>query len=46
MGDFADHMTTVFTDVRLKRFLEMRGADAGSAGHDAGAVGALGRPAV
>ena len=31
VGDFADHMTTVFTDVRLKRFLEMRGADAGSA---------------
>jgi glutamate--cysteine ligase len=30
VGDFADHMTTVFTDVRLKRFLEMRGADAGS----------------
>jgi glutamate--cysteine ligase len=30
MGDFADHITTVFTDVRLKRFLEMRGADAGS----------------
>jgi glutamate--cysteine ligase len=30
IGDFADHMTTVFTDVRLKRFLEMRGADAGS----------------
>ncbi len=30
MGDFADHLTTVFTDVRLKRFLEMRGADAGS----------------
>ncbi len=30
MGDFADHMTTVFTEVRLKRFLEMRGADAGS----------------
>jgi len=28
LGDFADHMTTVFTDVRLKRFLEMRGADA------------------
>ena len=24
-------MTTAFTDVRLKRFLEMRGADAGSA---------------
>jgi glutamate--cysteine ligase len=30
VGDFADHLTTVFTDVRLKRFLEMRGADAGS----------------
>jgi glutamate--cysteine ligase len=30
IGDFADHMTTVFTDVRLKRFLEMRGSDAGS----------------
>ena len=29
MGDFADHLTTVFTDVRLKRFVEMRGADAG-----------------
>ena len=29
VGDFADHMTTVFTDVRLKQFLEMRGADAG-----------------
>jgi len=30
IGDFADHTTTVFPDVRLKRFLEMRGADAGS----------------
>ncbi|HYZ31389.1 MAG TPA: glutamate--cysteine ligase [Crenalkalicoccus sp.] len=30
MGDFADHVTTAFTEVRLKRFLEMRGADAGS----------------
>jgi glutamate--cysteine ligase len=30
IGDFADHMTTSFTDVRLKRYLEMRGADAGS----------------
>ena len=29
MGDFADHMTTAFTDVRLKQFLEMRGSDAG-----------------
>jgi glutamate--cysteine ligase len=31
IGDFADHVTTVFTDVRLKRYLETRGADAGSA---------------
>jgi glutamate--cysteine ligase len=31
VGDFADHLTTVFTDVRIKRFLEMRGSDAGSA---------------
>jgi glutamate--cysteine ligase len=30
IGDFADHMTTVFTDVRVKRFIEMRGADAGT----------------
>ncbi len=30
IGDFADHFTTVFTEVRLKRFLEMRGADAGT----------------
>lgn len=29
VGDFADHLTTVFTEVRLKRYLEMRGADAG-----------------
>ncbi len=31
VGDFADHVTTVFTDVRIKKFLEMRGADAGRA---------------
>jgi glutamate--cysteine ligase len=30
VGDFADHITTTFPEVRLKRFLEMRGADAGS----------------
>ena len=29
LGDFGDHMTTAFTDVRVKQFLEMRGADAG-----------------
>jgi glutamate--cysteine ligase len=30
VDDWADHLTTLFPDVRLKRFLEMRGADAGS----------------
>jgi glutamate--cysteine ligase len=29
IGDWADHITTAFPDVRLKRFLEMRGADGG-----------------
>ncbi|MCX5614236.1 glutamate--cysteine ligase [Bombella saccharophila] len=30
LGDFEDHLTTLFPDVRLKQFLEMRGADAGN----------------
>lgn len=29
MGDFIDHLSTVFPEVRLKRYIEMRGADAG-----------------
>ncbi|ODA67226.1 Glutamate--cysteine ligase GshA [Methyloligella halotolerans] len=29
MADWSDHLTTAFPDVRLKHFLEMRGADAG-----------------
>jgi glutamate--cysteine ligase len=29
MGDWVDHLTTAFPEVRLKRFLEMRGADSG-----------------
>ena len=29
MKDWSDHLTTIFTEVRLKQFLEMRGADAG-----------------
>ncbi len=29
ISDWADHLTTVFTDVRLKRYIEMRGADVG-----------------
>ena len=29
MTDFADHLTTAFPEVRLKQYLEMRGADGG-----------------
>ncbi len=29
MGDWTDHLTTAFPEVRLKRFIEMRGADGG-----------------
>ncbi|WP_119462144.1 glutamate--cysteine ligase [Rhodospirillaceae bacterium SYSU D60014] len=29
MGDWSDHLTTAFPEVRLKRYLEMRGADGG-----------------
>ena len=29
INDWADHITTAFPEVRLKRFLEMRGADCG-----------------
>ncbi|MGY6643932.1 MAG: glutamate--cysteine ligase [Salinarimonas sp.] len=32
-SDWANHVSTVFPEVRLKRFLEMRGADAGPRGH-------------
>ncbi len=30
IGDFADHSTTAFPDVRLKKYIETRGADSGS----------------
>ncbi len=29
MTDWADHLTTIFPEARLKRYLEMRGADSG-----------------
>ena len=29
LSDWADHLTTIFPEVRLKKFLEMRGADGG-----------------
>ncbi|AYC99754.1 glutamate--cysteine ligase [Neorhizobium sp. NCHU2750] len=33
MGDWTNHLSTLFPDVRLKRFLEMRGADCGPLGY-------------
>ncbi len=30
IGDFADHTTTAFPDVRLKKYIETRGADSGA----------------
>jgi glutamate--cysteine ligase len=31
LGDWSDHLTTLFPEVRLKQYLEMRGADSGPA---------------
>ena len=31
IGDWTDHLTTLFPEVRLKQYLEMRGADSGPA---------------
>jgi len=33
VSDWANHLSTIFPEVRLKRYLEMRGADMGSAQH-------------
>jgi len=33
LRDWSDHMTTTFPEVRLKQYLEMRGADSGSKQH-------------
>jgi glutamate--cysteine ligase len=33
MADWETHVSTVFPDVRLKQFIEMRGADANGASH-------------
>ncbi len=33
LSDWADHLTTVFPEARVKKYIEMRGADAGSRGH-------------
>ena len=29
LSDWADHLTTIFPEARIKQFLEMRGADSG-----------------
>ena len=46
INDWADHITTAFPEVRLKNFLEMRGADSRPAGSAVRAAGPLGRPAL
>jgi glutamate--cysteine ligase len=33
MSDWANHLSTIFPEVRLKTYLEMRGADAGPRSH-------------
>jgi glutamate--cysteine ligase len=33
IGDWSDHVTTAFPEVRLKRYIEMRGADSGPRDH-------------
>ncbi len=33
LGDWTNHLSTLFPDVRLKRYLEMRGADGGPLSH-------------
>jgi glutamate--cysteine ligase len=33
LSDWADHLTTVFPEARVKRYIEMRGADAGDRAH-------------
>ena len=33
LSDWADHLTTVFPEARMKRYIEMRGADCGDVAH-------------
>lgn len=33
LSDWADHLTTVFPEARVKKYIEMRGADAGDEAH-------------
>ena len=41
LSDWANHLSTIFPEVRLKRYLEMRGADAGPHAVSLRAAGAL-----
>ena len=43
ISDWANHLSTIFPEVRLKRYLEMRGANSGSLPNLLGAAGLLGR---
>ena len=45
-SDWANHVSTIFPEVRLKRYLEMRGADSGPWARLDRAAGVLGRPAL
>ena len=44
--DWENHLSTLFPEVRLKQFLEMRGADMGDRGHVTALAGLLDRPAL
>ena len=44
LSDWKNHLSTLFPEVRLKSYLEMRGADGGLGAADHGAAGLLGRP--
>ena len=46
LDDWSDHLTTLFPEVRMKRFLEMRGADGGRWRRICAAAGVLDRPAL
>ncbi len=43
-SDWADHLTTIFPEVRLKKFMEMRGADGGPVAPPLRPSRLLGRP--
>ena len=43
ISDWANHLSSIFPEVRLKRYLEMRGAELGAAAEPCGAAGPLGR---